>query len=602
MLRIFPRGRVLLGAGACALGLVAQQSLHAQDQPATAEAQRQSAIETTDSDEEVSVLESGPIHEAFAEPITLNTEPDVMVPEQPPEPVSELPPETRPEGDNVVWIPGYWAWMEEDENFIWVSGVWRAVPPDQQWIPGYWSEESGGYRWTHGFWESGNAEELAYLPAPPESLETGPTSPSPGDEYFYIPGCWRWNDGNYQWRPGFWYQGQDNWVWVPSHYHYTPRGYVYLNGYWDYPLQRRGSLFAPVRFRSPLYQRGGYQYTPSAAINLAQLALGLFVAPRRGHYYYGNYYGQQFVSAGYYPWFDYGNRPYGYDPLFTYARRQNRGLLDELRQDYARYADTVGRSTTSAIDEGTLLQDRPDQDRSDADQPNRGNRQGEGRPQLVQNLADRAEENAVHLNEEERREAVERYADAQREFRQRRAEVEAQDRRDDILQRTRRDRPEDAGDRNSDRPSQQVPNTEQPQQNRPNVDTPRSDQPQSDRPGVDQPRTDQPRGQRPQEAQGRDQPQQREAGPANGHFQFPERANRGFPQQNRNPAAGASQQTRNRPPQIPQQSNRLTGQGNVERRGGNPQGGNPAAGGQPRGGNRGDGGNRGGGGGNRGNN
>lgn len=602
------RWRLFLSSGACAIGLIVQHSLNAQEQPVAPQVGQQSAMTNSESGEDLSILESGPVHEAFAEAITLDAQPDVIVPEQPPEPIPELPPETRPEGENVIWIPGYWAWIEEDEDFIWVSGVWRAVPPDQQWIPGYWSEESGGYRWTHGFWESSDAEELMYLPAPPESLEAGPTSPSPGDDYFYIPGCWRWNDGNYAWRPGFWHQGYNDWVWVPSHYQYTPRGYVYLNGYWDYPLQRRGSLFAPVRFRRPIYRQPGYRYTPSAAINLGQLALGLFVSPRRGHYFYGNYYGQQYASAGYYPWFDYGNRRFGYDPLFNYASRQNRGLLNELRQDYDRFADTGGRNRRGPIDrDNPLIDDQPNRNQGERNRPNFGDgdrnqgRQGDDdqRPRLVQNLTDRADENAVRLSEDQRREAAERRSEVQREFRQRRAEAEAQNRREDIFQRPRRDRGGEAGATN--RPTTQTPNNERPQVNRPDPDRASRDRPRPDQSpnplgNVDQPRADQPRGQRPQIG---NQPQQREAGPANGRFQFPQRAN-GIPQQNRNPASGASQRIGNRPPQIPQQPNRSGGPPNVGRRGGN-----PAASGQPGGGNRG-GSNRGGGGnrggGNRGNN
>src|SRR5262245_24029566 len=52
----------------------------------------------------------GPVHEAFAAPVERDPEPGIVVAKQPPEPVPELPPDTKPEGDNVQWIPGYWAW------------------------------------------------------------------------------------------------------------------------------------------------------------------------------------------------------------------------------------------------------------------------------------------------------------------------------------------------------------------------------------------------------------------------------------------------------------------------------------------------------------
>src|SRR5438132_1306307 len=46
----------------------------------------------------VEVLTRGPVHEAFAEPVTGQPEPGPVVPGQPPEAVPELPPDQRPEG------------------------------------------------------------------------------------------------------------------------------------------------------------------------------------------------------------------------------------------------------------------------------------------------------------------------------------------------------------------------------------------------------------------------------------------------------------------------------------------------------------------------
>ena len=55
----------------------------------------------------VQVLTRGPVHEAFAETVSFNPEPGVVVPKAPPEAIEEVPPEQRPEGANVAWIPGY---------------------------------------------------------------------------------------------------------------------------------------------------------------------------------------------------------------------------------------------------------------------------------------------------------------------------------------------------------------------------------------------------------------------------------------------------------------------------------------------------------------
>jgi hypothetical protein len=131
-------------------------------------------------------LQSGPIHEAFAEAVTLAADTGLVVQHQPPEPVPELPPEMRPQGDNVVWVPGYWAWADDRNDFIWISGVWRDIPPNQQWVPGYWTQVTDGYQWVRGFWTAAETEELVYLPAPPETLETEPTAPQPGPDYFWF--------------------------------------------------------------------------------------------------------------------------------------------------------------------------------------------------------------------------------------------------------------------------------------------------------------------------------------------------------------------------------------------------------------------------------
>src|SRR5947209_20548070 len=60
--------------------------------------------------EGVEVEARGPVHEAFAEPYTPRPEASPVVPQQPPDPVEEMPPDQRPEGADVRWIPAYWAW------------------------------------------------------------------------------------------------------------------------------------------------------------------------------------------------------------------------------------------------------------------------------------------------------------------------------------------------------------------------------------------------------------------------------------------------------------------------------------------------------------
>ena len=97
-----------------------------------------------DVEDGVQVLTRGPIHEAFAETVTFDPEQGIVVPTPPPAAIEELPPDQKPEGANVAWIPGYWGWDDEGSDFLWVSGIWRALPPGRQWVPGYWGESGQG--------------------------------------------------------------------------------------------------------------------------------------------------------------------------------------------------------------------------------------------------------------------------------------------------------------------------------------------------------------------------------------------------------------------------------------------------------------------------
>jgi len=273
-------------------------------------------------DDDVEVMTRGPIHEAYAEPVARGEGAPVVVAKKPPDPIEEMPPDTKPEGDNIVWVSGYWAWDEDRDNFIWISGVWRAVPANHTWVPGYWTEAEGGYQWVSGFWMPEQAEEVQYLPEPPATLEQGPTSPAPSEDYFWNPGYYSWYETRYVWRPGFWTACYPDWLWVPAHYCWTPRGWVFIDGYWDYPLVNRGVLFAPICFRRPILHWAAFQWCPAVVIQPSILTFHLFVRPRYCHYYFGDYYAVAYEGRGFRPWFHYHGR-HGFDPLFTYYRWHN---------------------------------------------------------------------------------------------------------------------------------------------------------------------------------------------------------------------------------------------------------------------------------------
>jgi hypothetical protein len=318
-----------LGATAFAIGWIAASF------PGTASAWQQPE---QNEPEGAQVLTRGPIHEAFAEPVLYDPRPGPVVPKAPPAPIAELPPEQKPEGANVQWIPGYWAWDDARTDFIWVSGLWRVIPPGRQYVPGYWQEAQGGSQWVPGYWGMSDATQVQYLSAPPTSLENGPTSPQPAPDSTWAPGMWAWQSNQYLWRPGFWVPNQPGWLWVPASNSWTPNGYVSNPGYWDYPLVNRGIPFAPVYFTQPIYRQANFRYTPAVGLLTSALTSSLFVRPSYSSYYFGDYYAQSNYQSGIYPWYAFHGSRYGYDPLYAHAAAQNFGAnprwADELHEGY----------------------------------------------------------------------------------------------------------------------------------------------------------------------------------------------------------------------------------------------------------------------------
>ncbi len=268
-------------------------------------------------DPNVQVMTRGPVHEAYAMPVTQGqAAAGIIVPRQPPAAVDEVPPDMKPESDKATWIPGYWGWDEERKDFIWVSGVWRVPPPGFRWMPGYWQDNQGqGNQWISGYWMPAHLQEVTYLPQPQPSIDNGPTSEQPDPNHFWVAGHWQWYDGRYAWQPGYWAVSQPDWIWVPATYSWCPRGWVYVPGYWDYPLARRGLVFSPVYFAGPVAV-----YRPAVCLDVGVLSFSLFCRPAYCHYYFGDYYDDHYVAIGIRPWFYYNSWHHGYDPLFGYYR------------------------------------------------------------------------------------------------------------------------------------------------------------------------------------------------------------------------------------------------------------------------------------------
>lgn len=279
------------------------------------------------------VLLRGPIHEGFAQPAVLDAAEPLQVPKQPPPALREFPPAIRPAANQTVWLPGYWGWDEEQDDFVWVSGVWRVPPPGMRWIPGYWSARDDKFAWTPGFWFATEATRLQYSFNPPAHPKPETEQPAAAPNQFYVPGYWAAAGDKYIWRRGHWAKFHEGWVWMPTRYAATPAGSVLLRGYWDYPLARRGVLFAPVSPAKGSEQPG--TFTPEVTLDARRLSEILFTWTAYGHYCFGDYFGDRSTKRKIRAWFAVPS-----DPLFAYENwvrsRVRAGWRESLVNRYRR--------------------------------------------------------------------------------------------------------------------------------------------------------------------------------------------------------------------------------------------------------------------------
>jgi hypothetical protein len=302
----------------------------------------------------VDVLARGPVHEAFAEPLNDRPTEGTVVTQQPPAPIDEMPPDEKPAGDNVQWIPGYWAWDADTNNFDWVSGFWRDVPPGRRWLPGHWQQVEQGWVWISGFWAPDDLQQVQYLPPPPPNLEVGPSVAAPDANSIYVGGNWIYTGANYRWRPGHWIAFRPGWVWIPAHFIWTPVGCLFVDGYWDYPLVQRGLLFAPVRFNLGVWRGLGRPFVPAFCINPDFLLGALFVGPHTRHYFFGDYFENRYAQRGFVPWIDFHPRKGMVDPNFGYYRHVHAAEPNWANSMQALY--TGRRNGTVARPPRTLVQ------------------------------------------------------------------------------------------------------------------------------------------------------------------------------------------------------------------------------------------------------
>ena len=117
----------------------------------------------------------GPVHESFAQPVVYDPKPGPVIPKEPPQPIEEMPPDQKPEGANVQWIPGYWAWDDTRKDYLWICGRLAEHPARPAVEPGLLAR--GRRRRAVGPRAPGRRPRRSRrntYPTPPASIEAGP--------------------------------------------------------------------------------------------------------------------------------------------------------------------------------------------------------------------------------------------------------------------------------------------------------------------------------------------------------------------------------------------------------------------------------------------
>jgi len=206
------------------------------------------------------VIKNGPIHEAYVSQefgaIILQAAGD----EPPPSIKEQKPPSVD---EKTIWIPGYWSWSRDLSAYIWVSGVVRRPPPGHQWIAGHWRNYPQGWVWMSGFWSKIPESDFEFIAqAPPDPLdEKVPTPPPPVNALFWAPGYWELESDvqEFQWLSGRWSMLGPEFVYVPAQYYWREDGYLFVPGFWDWPIESRGTAFAAVAIPPENQERGVFE-------------------------------------------------------------------------------------------------------------------------------------------------------------------------------------------------------------------------------------------------------------------------------------------------------------------------------------------------------
>ncbi len=200
----------------------------------------------------LTILEAGPVHEAFGSAFQFDAAISERITLAPPPPIIEDSSAVPfDESDEAVWISGYWHFAADQETYIWIPGVWRYPPADSVWVYGNYVDVTGGVIRVPGYWRSAAFEDqdVPLYKQPPANVQRVPAASMLARGSFWVPGIWLPAENNkFGWREGFAAQKIPRRTFQPDYYIATPDGYIYVPPYWDHELTDRGQPFAAIAF------------------------------------------------------------------------------------------------------------------------------------------------------------------------------------------------------------------------------------------------------------------------------------------------------------------------------------------------------------------
>ena len=216
-------------------------------------------------DRPVRPIAEGPLHEAFLSPAK-DRDP-VYVDKAPPNPINERP-GVDPPSDKAVWIPGYWEWNPVQKDYVWTTGTWRNPPPGRFWVNGYWKRDEKGWYRVVGFWSDRQTDRIDWRKnGPPAQNPADDPGASPGNDYFYVPGCYSPDGDGVTWKKGYWAKApaQAGRGSPPSGVR-QPEGWTFQEGYWDRVLRGSRHSSSPPHQVQPAAGQNSPEHQPISRV------------------------------------------------------------------------------------------------------------------------------------------------------------------------------------------------------------------------------------------------------------------------------------------------------------------------------------------------